>query len=169
MVVLVFRGWCTVNRAMQGPVQVRHMVWVVHEFGSVTKGRGFRNGSHDTVNGMLVMNVMQVGSVAFTVLIHKQNLVVRVKTDNAVLGVETRSKTSPNMIADHDRITNMQVSHGHERQFGAACTSHANVQSGESSCTLQRFERDVTCISTEVTSLDSEQFVQRCNWVLPPE
>ena len=88
-------------------MQVRHMVWMIHEFGSATKGRGFRNGTHDTVNGVLVMDVMQVCSVAFTVLVHKQDLVIRVETDNAILGVETRSKTCSNMIADHDRVTNM--------------------------------------------------------------
>ncbi len=141
---------------MQGPMQVGHMVWVVHEFGSAAKGRGFRNGTHDTVNGMLVMDVMQVGSVAFTVLIHKQHLVVRVEMDNAVLRIETRSKTHSDMIADHDRVTNMQISHGCERWFGSACASHANVQSGKSPCTLQRFEADVTRIGTQVTLLDSK-------------
>ncbi len=166
MAVLVI---CTSDWTTQGPMQVRHMVRMVYKFGSVTKGGCFRNGTHNTVNGVLVMDVMQICSVAFTVLIYKQNLVVRIETDNAVLGVEMRSKTHPDMIADHDRITNMQVTHGCERRFGVAGTSHSNVQSGESPCTLQRFERDVTCIGTEVTSLDSEQFVQRGDRVPSPE
>ncbi len=156
MAVLVFGRWWTASGVTQCPMQVRHMVWMVHEFGSAAKGRGLRNGAHDTIDGMLVMNVMQVGGATFAVLIHEENLVVRVKTDNAVLGVEMRSKTRPDMIADHDRITNMQVSHGCERRFGVACASHANVQSSDSPCMLQRFEADVTHIGTQVMSLDSK-------------
>ena len=95
-------------------MQIGHMVWMIHEFGSVAKGRGLRNGTHDTINGVLVMDIVQVGSAAFTVLIHKQNLVVRIETDNAILRIEMRSKTRPDVIVDHDRITNMQVSHGCE-------------------------------------------------------
>ncbi len=129
-------------------MQVRHVVGMVHKFGSTDKGRSLRDGTHDTIDGMLVMNVMQVGSMAFAILIHKENLVVRIEMDNAVLRVETRSKTHPDMIADHDRIANMQVSHGCERQFRAASASHADVQSGKGPSTLQCFEADVTCIST---------------------
>ena len=156
MAVLVFRRWCWTSRAMQSPMQVRHMVWVVHEFCSATKGRGLRNGTHDTVNGVLVVDVMQVCSPAFTVLVYKQDLVVRVEMDNTVLWVETRSKTHPDMIADHDRITNMQISHGCERWFGLTCASHVDVQGSEGPCTLQRFEADVTRIGTQMTSLDSK-------------
>ena len=137
-------------------MQVRHMVRVVHKFCSANKGRGFRNGMYHMINWVLVMNVMQVRGVAFAMLVHKQNLMVRVETDNAVLRVEARSKTHPDMIANHDRITNMQVSHGCERRFGTACMGHANVQSGKSPCTLQRFEGDVTRIGTQVMSLDSK-------------
>ncbi len=129
-------------------MQVRHMVRVVHKFHSATEGRGFRNGTYHMINGVLVMNVMQVRGATFAMLVHKQNLMVRVEMDNAVLRVETRSKTHPDMIADHDRITNRQVSHGCERRFGMACTGHANVQSGKSPRTLQRFEGDVARIST---------------------
>ena len=93
-------------------MQVRHMVWVVHEFHSTTEGRGFRNGMYHTINGVLVMNVMQVRGPTFAMLVHKQNLMVRVETDNAVLRVEMWGKTHPDMITNHDRITNMQVSHG---------------------------------------------------------
>ena len=137
-------------------MQVRHMVWVVHKFCSTAKGRGLRDGTHDTVNGVLVMDVMQICSPAFSMLIHKQDLMVRVETDDAVLWVETRSKTRPDMITDHHRITDMQVSHRCERWFGSACASHADVQCGECPCMLQRFEADVTCIGTQMASLDSQ-------------
>ena len=111
------------------------------------------------VNWVLVVNVMQVCGTAFAMLIHKKNLVVRVETYNAVLRVETRSKTRANMIANHDRITNMQVSHQRERQFRAACMGHSNIQSSKGPCSLQGFQRDVTCIGTQMTLLDSKQFV----------
>ena len=156
MAVLVFRRWCSTSQATKIPMQVRHMVRVIHKFCSVTKGRGLRNGTHNTVNGVLVVDVMQVRSPAFTVLVYKQDLVVRVEMDNTVLWVETRSKTHPDMIADHDRVTNMQISHRCERWFGSACASHTDVQCGEGPCTLQRFEADVTSIGTQMTSLDSK-------------
>ncbi len=112
------------------------------------------------INWVLVVNIMQVRSATLAMLVHKKDLVVGVEMNNVVLGVETRCKTCANMIANHDRVTNMQVSHGGERQFGTACTGHADVQSSQSPCTLQGFQGDVTCISTQVMSLDTEQFVK---------
>ena len=140
-------------------MQVGDVVWVVNEFGGMSKSGGFRNGTYHTINGVLVMNVMQVRSTAFAMLVHEKNLMVRVETNNAVLRVELRSKTRGNMVAKHDRITNMQVSHRCERWFRAACTGHVYVQSGKGPCSLQCFQGDVTRISTQVTSLDSKQFV----------
>ena len=67
-------------------MKIRYMIWVIDKLGSAAKGGGLRNGVHDMVNWMLVMNVMQVCSTTFAVLVHKQNLVVRVETDNAVRG-----------------------------------------------------------------------------------
>ena len=133
--------------------------WVINEFGGMSKSGGFRDGTYHTINGMLVMNVMQVRGAAFAVLINKKNLVVRVEMDNAVLRVETRGKTRANMVANHDGITNMQVSHQCERRFRAACMGHSNVQSRKGPCTLQGFQGDVTCVGTQVTSLDTKQFV----------
>ena len=145
------------------------MIRVVHEFGGATKCRSFRNGVNHAVNGVLIMNVMQVCSVALSMLINQKNLVVRVEMDNVILGVETRSKTRANMITNHYRITHMQVSHRGERWFRAACTSLSNVQSGKGPCTLQGFQGDVARISTKMTSLDTKQFVKGCDWVTSSE
>ncbi len=161
--VLVFSpaGWTT-----QRPMQVGHVVWVINKFGGTSKGGCFGNGTNHTIDWVLVMDVMQIRSTAFAMLVHKKNLVVRVESDDAVFRVETRGKTGANMIANHDRITNMQVSHWRERRFRAACTGHADIQSGKSPSSLQGFQGDVTCISTQVTSLDPKQFVQGCDRVL---
>ena len=104
MGVLVFRAasWVT-----QSPMQIQHVVGVINEFGSMSKSGCFRNGTYHTINWVLVVDVMQVRGTAFAMLVHKKNLVVRIEMDNAVLRVETRSKTLVNMIANHDRITNM--------------------------------------------------------------
>ena len=73
------------------------------------------------------MNVMQVCSMAFTILVHEKNLMIRVETNNVVLRVEPGRKTCTNMVAKHDRITNMQVSHWCERGFRATGMGHAYV------------------------------------------
>ena len=156
MAVLVFSGWHSTSRATQSPMQVRHMVRMVHKFCSAAKGRGLRNGTHNTVNGVLVVDVMQIRCSAFTVLIHKQHLMVRVEMNDAVLWVETRSKTHLDMITDHDRIANMQITHRGERWFRSAGASHADVEGSEGPHTLQRFKADVTCIGTQMTSFDSK-------------
>ena len=143
------------NWSMQGPMQVGHMVGMINKFGSMSKSGSLRDGTYHTINWVLVVDVMQVHGSAFTMLIHEKNLVVRVETYNAILWVETRGKTSANMIANHDRITNMQISRRCERWFRAACAGHANVQSGKSPCSLQGFQRDVTRIGTQMTSLDT--------------
>ncbi len=148
------------SRATQSPMQVGNMIRVVDELGSTTKRQGFRNSTDHAINRVLVMNIMQVRSAAFSLLVYQKNLVVRVEMDNAVLGVETRGKTRANMIANHNRITHMQVSHWSERWFGAACAGHADVQGGKGPCMLQGFQGDVTCIGTEMTSLDTKQFVK---------
>ena len=77
------------------------MIRVVDEFGSATKRRGFRNGTDHAINWVLVMNIMQVRSAAFSMLVHQKNLVVRVETDNVVLGVETRSEHDYESLQDH--------------------------------------------------------------------
>ena len=151
--------------AVQGPMQVGHMVWMINKFGSTSESRCFGNGTYHTINGVLVVNVMQVCGMAFAMLIHEENLVVRVETYNAVLWVETRGKTRANVIANHDRITNMQVSHRCERRFRAACTGHSDVQGSKGPCSLQGFQGDVTRVGTQMTSLDSKQFVQGCDRV----
>ena len=158
----LIRG-CLVCRASSGatqsPMQVGYMVWMINEFGGTAKSGGFRNGMYHTVNWVLVVNVMQVRCSAFAMLINKKNLVVRVETYDAVLGVEMRGKTCANVITNHDRVTNMQISHWCERWFGAAGTGHSNVQSGKGPCALQGFQGDVTRVGTEVTLLDTKQFV----------
>ncbi len=141
---------------MLSPVQVGNMIRVIDKLGGTTKGRRFRNGTYHTIYRVLEMNIMQVRSAAFSMLVHQKNLVVRVETDNAVLGVEMRSKTHANMIADHDRITHMQVSHWCERRFGAAGMGHMDIQSSKGPCTLQSFQGDVTRIGTEMMSLDTK-------------
>ncbi len=133
---------------------------MIHKFSSTAKCRSFRNGADHMINWVLVMNIMQIGRATLAILVHKENLVIRVKTHNAVLRVEVRRKTGVDMIADHDRVTHMQISHGCERWFWAACASHVDVQSSKSPCPLQGFQGDVTRISTQMTSLDTEQFVE---------
>ncbi len=81
---------------------------------------------------------------------------VGVETDNAILRVELRGKTRANMIANHNRVAHMQVSHWSERWFRAARTCHMNVQSSQGPCTLQGFQGDVTRIGTQMTLLDTE-------------
>ncbi len=157
------------SRAMQSPMQVGNMIWVVDKFGGATKRRGFRNGTDHAINWVLIMNIMQVRSATFSMLVHQKNLVVRIETDNAVLGVETRSKTRANMIMNHYRITHMQVSHRSERWFRVACTGHVNVQCGKGPCMLQGFQGDVTRIGTKMTSLDTKQFVKGCDRVTSSE
>ena len=76
MVVLVVSGLWAVSWATQGPMKVGYMIWVIDKLSSATKGGGLRNSAHDMVNRMLVMNVMQVGSTTFAMLVHKKNLVV---------------------------------------------------------------------------------------------
>ena len=143
----------------QGPMQIGHMVGMINKFGGMSKSGCFRYGMYYTINRVLVVDVMQVCSVTFAILINKENLMVRVEMYNVVLWVETRGKTSVNMIVNHDRITNMQVSHRRERWFRAARTGHSNIQSGKGPCSLQGFQGDVTRVGTQVTSLDTKQFV----------
>ena len=135
-------------RATQSPVQVGNMVRMVNEFGSTAKGLCFWDSANHVINWVLVMNIMQIRSATFAMLVHKEDLVVGIEANDAVLRVETGCKTHANMIANHDRVTHMQVSHGSERRFRAACTGHANIQSGKGPCTLQGFQGDVTHIST---------------------
>ncbi len=142
------------------------MIGVIHKLGSTAKCSSFRNGTDHMVNGVLVVDVMQVGRAALAVLVHKKNLVIRVEMHNAVLWVEARCKPSANMIMDHDRITHMQISHGCERWFWSACMSHADVQSSKSPGSLQGFQGDVTRISTQMASLDTEQFVEGSDGVM---